>query len=96
MANYQCLEIPELITRIFRELRYCVPTKSSYFTMLARLARTTTRFTDPALDLLWHSQTSLAPLVCSLPADAIATETRGGKKYVVSILILGRKDSYAD
>ena len=95
MANHQCLEIPELITHIFQVLRYSVANKSSYLTMLARLARTTTSFRDPALDLLWRSQTSLAPLVRSLPADAIVTETCGGKEYIVSFLMFRWKDSYA-
>ena len=39
--------------------------------ILAALARTCRSFLEPALDIMWRNQLTLAPLVGTLPADAI-------------------------
>ena len=66
MQNHRCPLIPEIVTHIFKNLL-----DDSEYSSLCQLARTTKSFTEPALDLLWRSQSSLAPLVCCLPDDAI-------------------------
>ena len=88
MQIHRCLEIQEIIILILRELRN-VQTRSAYLNTLYRLAQTARGFTEPALDLLWHSQTSLAPLVGCLPADAICVYRKAirpdGRDWIVSL-----------
>jgi hypothetical protein len=66
MHNHQSILIPEIVTLIFNNLL-----RDSDYTSLSRLARSTKSFSEPALDLLWQSQTSLVPLICCLPDDAL-------------------------
>ena len=59
---HRCLQIQELLSIIFRYVRIQET--------LARIARTCTDFQDPALNMLWHSQSILLPLYECLPQDA--------------------------
>lgn len=52
---------------------------------IARLAGTCMAFMDPALDILWKTQSSLSPLVMCLPAHLWILEVDQGVK-VVSLL----------
>jgi hypothetical protein len=70
---HRCLDIPEIVTEIFRAVQG-VTRQRSYLKTLSSLAVTKQGFSDVALDLLWESQTSLAPLVACLPADAVSRE----------------------
>ena len=65
---HHCLQIPELLSIIFRY----VHTQET----LARLARTCTDFRDPALNVLWHTQSTLLPLFKCLPRDAWVMKKR--------------------
>ena len=72
---HRCLQIQELLSIVFEYVH--VPRKALEddplsASSLARLARTCKAFQDPALDILWHSQDSLAPLLKCLPRDAWA------------------------
>ena len=81
-ASYVCelrpaLNVPiqELLSIVFEYVH--VPRKALEddplsASSLTRLARTCKAFQDPALDILWHSQDSLAPLLKCLPRDAWA------------------------
>lgn len=66
MHNHQSILISEIVTLIFKNLL-----RDSDYTSLSRLARSTKSFSEPALDVLWRSQTSLVPLICCLPDDAL-------------------------
>jgi hypothetical protein len=63
---HHCLQIQELLSIIFRKY-------TQYDSgLLARLARTCIAFQDPALNILWHTQKTLLPLLKCLPPDAWA------------------------
>ncbi|KIK03959.1 hypothetical protein K443DRAFT_131056 [Laccaria amethystina LaAM-08-1] len=63
---HHCLQIQELLYIIFRKY-------TQYDSgLLARLARTCIAFQDPALNILWHTQKTLLPLLKCLPPDAWA------------------------
>ncbi|KII83691.1 hypothetical protein PLICRDRAFT_32701 [Plicaturopsis crispa FD-325 SS-3] len=72
---HDCLYISEIVSRVCTELRLgsLAPKargqKGFCFGDIARLARTCHALRDPALDALWHTLPSLAPLVRTLPAD---------------------------
>jgi hypothetical protein len=70
---HRCLDIPEIVTEIFSALKM-VTRGRRYLKTLSSLAVTKQGFSEAALDLLWESQTSLAPLVACLPADAVSRE----------------------
>ncbi|KAJ6540881.1 hypothetical protein DFH09DRAFT_1396058 [Mycena vulgaris] len=59
----RCLNISELIRMIFAHLG---PGPSADLAALARLAITCRAFSDPALDILWHEQLGLGPLLACL------------------------------
>jgi hypothetical protein len=77
---HSCLQIQEVLTIIFQHISVPgIPGTLSVWrklgsSTLARLARTCKAFTEPALDNLWHYQTSLVPLILCLPQDAIRVE----------------------
>lgn len=62
-SMHHCLQLQELLPIIFRNHAHDAK-------MLARLARTCKAFQDPALNLLWHSQNTLLPLLRCLPPNA--------------------------
>ncbi|KAI6003134.1 hypothetical protein EDD15DRAFT_1468670 [Pisolithus albus] len=49
---------------------------------LARLARTCKAFKDPALDVLWRTQSSLSPLIRCLPSRLRTTKRYWGRRVV--------------
>ncbi|KAJ6499492.1 hypothetical protein DFH09DRAFT_1001689, partial [Mycena vulgaris] len=57
---HRCLNILELLRMIFAHLG---PAPSADLAALARLAITCCTFSNPALDILWHEQLSLGPLL---------------------------------
>ncbi|KAH7923910.1 hypothetical protein BV22DRAFT_552285 [Leucogyrophana mollusca] len=63
MSTHSCLLIPEIILEIFE---YVFLSKNGWAD-IAALARTCRAFSPPALDILWRTQWSLAPLVRCLP-----------------------------
>ena len=72
---HRCLQIQEPLSIVFEYVH--IPRKALEddplsASSLARLARTCKAFQDPALDILWHSQYSLVPLLKCLPRDAWA------------------------
>ncbi|RDB17145.1 hypothetical protein Hypma_001796 [Hypsizygus marmoreus] len=66
-----CLQVPELSSNICTFLR---EDKVAGPSVLARLARTHSKFQDPALDALWYSQKSLFHLLNCLPSDAFKVD----------------------
>ena len=66
MPHHPCLNIQEILTNIFEH----VPERAT----LAALARTCKTFSDPALDSLWYSQSSVIPLIKCLPSDVYILE----------------------
>lgn len=76
---------PNIIALICAELRLLLAWGS-----LARLARTDHLFCDAALDALWHSITSLVPLLHTFPPDlcSIDGKRKWAFTYIVSVLKL--------
>ena len=70
-SMHHCLQIQELLSIIFCHYDGAYDSK-----MLARLARTCKAFQDPALDILWHAQKTLLPLLKCLPPNAWAVKER--------------------
>ena len=62
-SMHHCLQIQELLSLIFRH--YAHKPK-----MLVGLAMTCKAFQEPSLDFLWHTQTTLLPLLKCLPPNA--------------------------
>ncbi|KAG9312519.1 hypothetical protein JVU11DRAFT_6914 [Chiua virens] len=62
-----CLEVPEILLEIF-EFAFAL---EDGYPSLAALARTCHAFYDPAVSLLWRTQSSLAPLVLCFPSDLL-------------------------
>ncbi|KAF9460419.1 hypothetical protein BDZ94DRAFT_1266201 [Collybia nuda] len=82
---HRCLEISELLTRIFlftTGSRDVWPVRGSS-TLLA-LALTCKTFSGPALDILWSFMPGLKPLIPCLPSDAIVRITE--KDHINSAL----------
>ncbi|KAF8063944.1 hypothetical protein FPV67DRAFT_1654105 [Lyophyllum atratum] len=81
-----CLKVVELQNLIIEHLEAgCTtddPPHAEYFATLASLARTSSIFTEAALDALWREQPSLAYLIQVMPDDlwtiAIEPELRSG------------------
>ncbi|KIJ12297.1 hypothetical protein PAXINDRAFT_101297 [Paxillus involutus ATCC 200175] len=69
---HRCLRIKEILLEIFE----LVFTSQSRHPDLASLARTCRSFSGPALDLLWHEQSSLLPLIMCFPRDILAFSPR--------------------
>ena len=60
---HHCLEVQELIALICALVPDGdIPTTTDHRTLVT-LARTCRKFKNPALDVLWRTQTSLAPIV---------------------------------
>ncbi|KAG9312517.1 hypothetical protein JVU11DRAFT_6911 [Chiua virens] len=62
-----CLQVPEILLEIF-EFAFAL---EDGYPNLAALARTCHAFYDPAVSLLWRTQSSLAPLVLCFPSDLL-------------------------
>ena len=62
-----CLEIPEILIHILEHIYVSHKGRSA----LAKLARTCKLFSGPALDVLWRIQTSLLPLIMTLPRELL-------------------------
>ncbi|KAJ7461275.1 hypothetical protein B0H11DRAFT_2312698, partial [Mycena galericulata] len=60
---HRCLKIPEVLRMVFAELGSGDRVPSEGRVALGRLARSCRIFSNPALDELWSSQVSLAPLL---------------------------------
>ncbi|KDQ62049.1 hypothetical protein JAAARDRAFT_447960 [Jaapia argillacea MUCL 33604] len=81
---HYAMEIPEILTNIFENLRSVT---------LPAVARTCLAFREPALDLLWHSDASLGDLIRCMPPDAWKEEvvrTPGWVDGEVSVLTFAR------
>ncbi|KAK7053775.1 hypothetical protein R3P38DRAFT_2852075 [Favolaschia claudopus] len=82
MACWRALQITEIVRMIcleaYSEERYLRPT-----TLLA-LTTTSKIFSEPALDILWHEQSSLVPLVKCMP-ESLWEERESGKDAVLHI-----------
>lgn len=71
---HHCLEIQEILAEIFQYISSepCSDRVRSPPATLAGLARTCTTFTDPATDVLWHTQPAdLFNLINCLPSHAV-------------------------
>lgn len=79
MEHHRCLDIYEILEHIFRLLSS--REGGRHLRTLAALARTCKSFSEPALDLLWHSQTSLVPLISNLPPDAYSIEQLASRSH---------------
>jgi hypothetical protein len=84
---HKCLEIPEISGLIFDSLLNDAPSGESRRTMLA-LALTCRGFEDIALDVLWHTQTSLVPLIKCTPSDLWRESIDGFNRDLVSFRCL--------
>jgi hypothetical protein len=84
-THHRCLDLPEIFSLILTEAHH---QKRSGRTLSA-LARTCKSFSGPALDLLWYSQTSLAPLMLCLPSNSLSLLRRypNGPDVLVKISI---------
>jgi hypothetical protein len=71
LKMHHCLSILEILDLICDNLdgSMSVPGPSPRLRTLANLARTCTLFSEPALDALWRTQTSLNPLFGVMAAD---------------------------
>ncbi|OSC98807.1 hypothetical protein PYCCODRAFT_916029 [Trametes coccinea BRFM310] len=94
---HDCLLLPDIFQRILDFVEVEVPDRfyASHNQdhwkngSLARLARTCRVFHEPALNALWKHQTTLAPLVRTLPEDAwIERSSRIPSPYVESDTII--------
>ncbi|KAJ7664245.1 hypothetical protein B0H17DRAFT_1336744 [Mycena rosella] len=70
---HRCLEISEVLRAIFDQLSRRT---------LASLARTCQGLRDPALDVLWHSQRSLLPLLKCLPPHIWEEIVKDGRRVL--------------
>jgi len=73
---HHCLEVQKLIALICAEVADSDPPTESDRASLAALARTCQTFKNPALDALWRTQTSLAPLANLFPTKGEGKEVR--------------------
>jgi len=64
---HACLKIPEILHIIFEWT--LDPASEHSSATLAKLARTCRSFNDTALDILWHTQTTLWPLIKLFPEE---------------------------
>ncbi|KII86185.1 hypothetical protein PLICRDRAFT_43766 [Plicaturopsis crispa FD-325 SS-3] len=64
---HHCLQIGEILSQVCSAL--LDGDGAAGLKSLARLARTCHTFSDPALDILWHTLPSLDPLIRTLPSD---------------------------
>lgn len=84
---HPCLTVQEILANIFASYSYSYTGEA--FTgikkyslhaqdrrLLAHLARTCKAFSEPALDVLWHTQTSIVPLVRCLPSNALEIDAK--------------------
>jgi hypothetical protein len=79
---HRCLAIQDILRLIFESFD---PHNSDDNYSLVALAFTCHTFEEPALDYLWHTQTSLRPLLKCLPQDMWEEEgTHDGWKPLVS------------
>jgi hypothetical protein len=75
---HPALTIPELLHLIFTEIkRGFEPCNMPDLRSLAAVARTCTRFRDPALDILWRRQVTLKNFFSCFPN---ITNVRGSKE----------------
>lgn len=81
----QCLLIPEVVRNICLNLVHNRTSKSAdpqYLGSLAALARTCHTISEPALDVLWHTQNSIAPLLhCTMPSDLWKVNKRQDSRH---------------
>ncbi|KAJ7789930.1 hypothetical protein B0H14DRAFT_2941984 [Mycena olivaceomarginata] len=86
---HRCLNIADIVGEICSQVE-CFPVKYADATLSA-LARTSSVFHNPALDLLWHSQDTLENFFRCLPPDLVAFDednagTGQKRKVVVRLL----------
>ncbi|KAI6158288.1 hypothetical protein BKA82DRAFT_994612 [Pisolithus tinctorius] len=90
---HNCLRILEICHHIFGFLVVdFIEICAVRYNDVARLARTCKAFKDPALDVLWRTQSSLSPLAMCLPAHLWAIEVDRG----ISVLHLLQEPSHED
>ncbi|KAJ6544241.1 hypothetical protein B0H19DRAFT_1267532 [Mycena capillaripes] len=82
-ACSRALQINEIVRMICEEAD--TGTWRSHFKTLVSLARTSKIFNDPALDVIWHEQQSLMPLVKCMPESL--WEERGVKGVGAGVVI---------
>jgi hypothetical protein len=82
---HRSLLISEVVANICYELAsYNGPWNAKYPGLLAAFAAMCRAMSEPALDVLWHAQSSLGPLLCCMPANLReARETENRKTYLV-------------
>lgn len=80
---HHCLEIPEILDLIFDSVLNDAPSGDSRRTMLA-VALTCHGFNGVALNVLWHTQTSLVPLIKCMPDDLWRESPAGFDRDLVS------------
>ncbi|KAF7966567.1 hypothetical protein HWV62_37871, partial [Athelia sp. TMB] len=66
---HHCLELPEIVSNIAEEVAADEDKGPSPWATLASFARTCRVISEPALDSLWKVQSSLVPLLQTMPAD---------------------------
>lgn len=86
---HECLGISEILRLIFEAAYNDNPHCESRDTLLS-LAITCRAFQDVALDIIWHTQDTLVPLIKCMPADLWAeTPSTGFDRSLVSHLLAG-------
>jgi hypothetical protein len=68
---HKCLSISEVVSKVCLQLVCDVPYASNgqYPGTLAAFAATCRAISEPALDTLWHTQSTIAPLLRCMPSD---------------------------
>jgi len=64
---HRCLTIQEILHMIFHSI-YNPPSREGNHTLIA-LAVTCQSFQEVALDIIWHTQVTLVPLIKCMPPD---------------------------
>lgn len=87
------LQIEEIFLNIAEALDQNTPQARSALYALARACKT---FHEPAIDVLWHTQTSLAPILSCVPgvevyilktSDSVNRKRQVEKKQLVSLIV---------
>ncbi|KAF9467213.1 hypothetical protein BDZ94DRAFT_1249858 [Collybia nuda] len=98
---HPCLNISEVLSNIFKYVLEDVPSgevpeitrwPEAGSMTLAALARTCKAFSEPALNVLWYRQPSLAPLLNCLPVDCyqVTEIVRGDRMFINTVMTITR------
>lgn len=84
---HPCLEVQEILDLIFTQVYHDYPGRASRHDMTS-LALTCHYFAETSLDVLWHTQSNLVPLIKTLPNRCWEEEPNTGfERMFVSCLM---------